>query len=301
MFSQCWRSPHFSQAACVRAALPAILLCLTCSAQAQDVFLPNNTLINYTIPNTVLIVNVGYANQTDLNNQANRTSPTIDLVSGGNVGFLRAYNSSIFNVSGGNIQFLQVRNNTTANVTGGNIGTDLFVLDSSTAFITGGAILEVGALNNSTTNLSGGSIGDDLLASGSSVVNISGGSIGTDLTAFGNSVVNVTGGSIGGGLFAEGNGTLNLFGTGLGDTLVDPLFDNGSESQYALFGTLNDGTNLNGKFAYIENNSNAQVNFFNPTAVPEPGSLALLASVALSSAGYLARRRKAQKANTASK
>src|SRR5207253_2890790 len=95
MFSHCCRLPRLLYVPCVRTALPALLLLgLACSTQAQDVFLPGDTTIDYTIPNTVLIVNVGYANQSDLNNQTNRTNPTIDLVSGGNVGFLRAYNSS---------------------------------------------------------------------------------------------------------------------------------------------------------------------------------------------------------------
>ncbi len=115
------------------AILPAafLLLGLAHTANAQDAYFANNATINYTVNGTAY---VGYANQADLNNGTNPTSPTVALVTGGSIGgYLDARNSSTINVSSGSIaSSLIASESNTVNVSGGSIGGGLYAYDSGT-------------------------------------------------------------------------------------------------------------------------------------------------------------------------
>ena len=123
-------------------------------AHAQTTYFPNDYTISDAVPGAAV---VGFANQNDLHNRTNPTSPTVSLINGGSVLYLLAYNSS------------------TVNVSGGSVGGDLYAFDSSTVNVSGGSINgALDASNSSTVNLSGGSGGRSLFAQDSSVLNIFG-------------------------------------------------------------------------------------------------------------------------------
>ena len=99
-------------------------------AYAQNTFFPNDTTINYAVNTTYSYV--GFASQNDFNNNANPTSPTVNLINSGSVsGYLVAHNFSTVNVSGGSIGIgLYARDSTTVNLSGGNVG-EFLVADHS--------------------------------------------------------------------------------------------------------------------------------------------------------------------------
>ncbi len=238
------------------AALPAALLLMGLAqiVHAQTTYyFPNDTTIDYAVNGYVC---VGYASPNDLHNKTNGTSPTVNLISGSSVHYsLDAYNNSTINISGGDV---------------------------------GGAL---GTADNSVINVSGGNVAGGAFTQNTSTINISGGNI-SDMYIYSGSTINIKGGSIGDFLAAYDNSTLNLFGTGLGDTLINSDVYDGYYSQYALFGVLSDGTNINGESLYIRNRDQVKINFIN--AVPEPGSIALL--VGLASVGLLVRKRHVKRA-----
>ena len=277
------------------AALPATLLLLSLGSlsavHAQNAYLGSNTTID-AAHSVAGYAAIGYGSNADYSTQTNPVSPTVDLVSGGSIG-LEAYvfNSSTFNISGGSVGGSGIRafNSSTVNISDGS-ALSIDVDNSSTLNLSGGNIGAVNAYDNSIVNLSGGTINQTAFAIGSSTLTVSGGSIGSNFLAGGNSVLNFFGGNFGGDFYATENSTLNFFGTGLSDTLTDPNAS-GSYSQYALFGTLSNGTRVNGKYVYLANGSNAQAIFHN-TAVPEASSVISFGILGLGSAGLLARRRK---------
>ncbi len=155
------------------------------------------------------------------------------------------------------------------------------------SLVSGGSVSgDLDVLNNSRVSVSGGSVSGSLFTYNTSVVSVSGGSI-DGLTAFESSVVTISGGSIGGNLNAANSGTLNFFGS-LTDTLV-VSFPSGF-SEYALYGTLADGTPLNGRLISVQDGTGAKFTL-NPAAVPEPGSVALLTGLTMTAAGFLRRRK----------
>ena len=182
-------------------------------------------------------------------------------------------------------------NPTVGLVSGGSVSGLLFVFNSSVINLSGGATSDnLNTYDSSTINLSGSSIGYYLNANNSSTVNFSGGSLGANLSAYDSSTINLSGGSIGGDLYASDASAFSITGSGLTDTLVDA--DVFGYSQYVLDGTLADGTALNGKSLFVQNGTGAAFTFnsVGPSAVPEPGSMALF--VGLAGAGGLMLRKR---------
>ena len=166
---------------------------------------------------------------------------------------------------------------------------------------------------NPTVNLvSGGSVGGYLYAYNSSTVNVSGGSVGNDLVAFSSSTVSVSGGSSN-GLFAYDNSTVSVSGGTFGQSNGINFYDrttgaftligsnltavslgadtNFSGTDYALFGTLQSGTNLSGYKINVQSGARMFTLQNTPAAVPEPGSIALLIGLAVTGAGFAGKRR----------
>lgn len=257
---------HFSTR---HATLPAALLLigLMQTANAQTYVTANTTIDGSFGFNNVV---VGYANQSDLNSQANRKSPTVTIINSGSVANLNAYNSSTVNMNGGSAFSLTAVDNATIVVSGGGITSGLR------------------AGGNSMVTVSGGNIAEGFTADGSSTLNLTGGSIFNDLYSSGSGKLNISGGSIHGNLHTANSSALNLYGM-VTATLTNP--NNNSNSQYTLSGTLSDGNSVNGVLLFIQNGSSARV-AINGFAVPEPGSTALLISMGLTGAGLLARKRR---------
>lgn len=222
-------------------------------AHAQTyTYFPNNATINYAITADETIV--GYASGNFTNGFQVPSSPTVNLVGGGDIGrYLSAFNSSTVNVSGGKVFF------------------SLFAYDTA------------------TINMSGGTTGVGLFAYNTGVINLSGGSIGGTLGTRNNGVINLSGGSVAFELSARNNGVINIFGTNLTSRLIDPNSGGGFSSLYNVSGTLLDGNVLTNKALYVQNGTSARFTLNN---VPEPGFLALLISVIPGTMLLRRRRRK---------
>lgn len=239
-------------------------------AQAQTTYFPSNATINYAVSGNA---RVGYANQADYNNRINPTSPTVNLISGGSISSLYAYNSSSVNMSNGSgVNTVQANDTSTVNINGGSVQVFLH------------------AFNFSMVTISGGSVGGSLSAFNSSTVTMSGGSFlggfGDYLEARNNSTVTMSGGNIPGNLYAVESGVLNFFGWDLVASLFNPN-ENGF-SRYLLSGKLRDGTVLTNKDLYVQNGSNAHFTLNN---VPAPGSL-MVALIGVVPGVLLLRRRR---------
>ncbi len=186
---------------------------------------------------------------------ANRITPTVNLVSGGSIG-----------------NHLYTTNSSTLNVSGGSIGYNLVAYSSSTVNFSGGSTTyELAALDSSKVSMSGGNVGSFLGAYSNSTISVSGGTFGQ---YYGVNFYDSTAGSftlIGNNLTAANLGVGNIFGG----------------TNYALSGTLKNGTNLSG---YVLNLANGSTFTLQP--VPEPGSVALLIGLGVTGAGWVARRRR---------
>ena len=271
-----------------------------------DVFYTTDTTVRASLPEGAYI---GYANYNDLNHRTNPSSPTVTLASGGGFAFLSiVYNNSMVNVSGGFFGGGLVAYNNSAvnlsagfihdtfiaydssavNVSGGSIDSGLITENDTTANISGGSIFTLYTYNRATVNISGGAISGGLNAANNSTVNVSGGAIVDGLSGLDSSIVNIRGGNFSNGLFVLDNSTFNFFGAGLTAPLTDANF--GPYSAYALSGTLTDGTVINQQLL-VQNGTAARF-FLNPSAVPEPGSIALLVSMTAVGAGVLRRKRR---------
>lgn len=240
---------------------------LATAAQTQTVFVTFNSTINFTVAEDVV---VGYGSQEDLDNRVNGTSPILNITGGATLeGYATAFNSSQVNMSSGNVvRDLIASDTSTINLSGGSVDTSLLASDNSRVYITDGSVQSLFALENSIANVSGGSIA----------------------SVYTNSRVNYTGGNVSNGLYASVNGVLHIYGTNLSSVLTNPNANGGSSSLYTLSGTLLDGTSVDGKEVYIQNQSNAR--FFLHNAVPAPSSVAVFLIGALPLGGLALRRRR---------
>jgi hypothetical protein len=234
------------------------------SARADSYF-PTSTTINYAVSGSAYVGQDG---------TGGNSSPTVDLVTGGSTqDGLYLYNSSLLNMSGGIVG---------SNTSGGNRN------------------IEVS--DNASVNLSGGTVGSTIDFDSTGTLNFSGGVVGVTINAIGGTV-NMTGGSAAnvglsdifnlqggtiGSVDAEG-GTLNVYGSGLYDTV-----EAGRSPTYFLYGTLEDGTILNGLEVDTTGGETTTINLFNPTAVPEPSSLVLAVVGALAGLGSVGYRRRGE-------
>jgi len=133
-----------------------------------------------------------------------------EIVSGGSVDDLYAYNFSTVDVSGGDVGKLYGWGSITINVRGGYLG-NLYACGSSPVDISAGNVHSLQTYNSSTTNISSGEI-DSIYATNDSTVDISGGSV-SRLYATGSSMLTFHGRDFGlsSGLSLDGN---RLQGTG---------------------------------------------------------------------------------------
>jgi hypothetical protein len=79
-------------------------------------------------------------------------------------------------------------------------------------------------------------------------------------------------------LSADDAGTIKIYGTGLEAVLIDPSYQD-LYSLYRLTGTLADGSLIDGTHFAIENGTGASYELLPPSAIPEPGTVALLVAL----------------------
>ena len=203
--------------------------------------------------------------------------------------------NSVVNMSGGSIDtFLTLSQQSLVNVSGGSVLSGIG--HGGTLNMSGAASVVSLSLNSSHVNISGGNINsaDFFTSSSGSVATITGGNIA--LLRAKSTLTDISGGT-GGDIIAFGGTTLNFYGMGLGDTLVDSMSSGPPNftlvgdtfSKYALFGNLQSGSSLNGRFLYIPNRETVSTNFIN-AVVPEPGSLALLAGLSVTGSVFMVSR-----------
>ncbi len=218
---------------------------------ATYIYFPVDTVISAIAPDYDAAV-VGYDNNADYLAKKNGTSPTVTYT--GHFGFLDCYNHSVVNMSTGYVNTaLESYDYSIVNMSGGYIQQAALVAHNySTINMSGGASPQTAAAGNSTVNVTGGSPGEHLIAQDSGTVNVSGGRCGYVL-AQDSGVVNVSGGVISGAdsiysktFTATKSGIINFYGTGLGATLIVGS-DVGGYRSYTLYGTLVDGSVINGK------------------------------------------------------
>jgi hypothetical protein len=229
-----------------------------------------------TISGTVQTYNASILNVTGgiLSNAINVLDTSVATINGGSTSSISAFNNSIINLRNGTVDSLYTYS--TANLTGGNINY-LFAASTGTVNIASG------------TTISG-----TLFASDTSTINLSGGVVSGSLYGQNTSIVNLIGGNTN-NVYQYDSNIYNLYGTNLTRTLVstnvtstgavDPIND--LFSQYALGGTLSDGTSLAGKFLFVQNGSTGSFNLL--ASIPEPTTLALLT---LGGIGLLCRKNK---------
>ncbi len=140
--------------------------------------------------------------------------------------------------------------------------------------------------NSSIVDIDAGLLNAGVFVRDSSTINMNSGAVNDSINALNSSIVNLSGGHIKFGLYAENSSTINIFGSNLSTTLVNNNYRN-AYSQYALSGTLRDGTVLTNQNLNIRNGTTARFTLNN---VPAPGSLvtALIGVVP----GVLMRRRR---------
>ena len=294
--------------------LARIILCAALSlsilpcAQAQFTytFFPTNDTINSAITTDFAIVGfAGGSYDDDFNrNFLSPSSPTVHFVdgadmsgemeifhsstvhlSGGSFGSVIAFDSSKVNVSGGSTPFLLAFDTTTVDMTQGSV--DDLECQGNSATIRGGVINTKLVANSSSDSLTGEVLG-------SCIVDVTGGNIIGELDAYNSGILNLYGGQLGGDLYAAFGGTINVFGSGLSASLLDAHYHN-AYSLYSLSGTLADGGVLNNKNLYIMNDgvTYGHSSFsLVPTAVPEPGSVALLLMSTSAVSLFILRRRR---------
>ena len=150
---------------------------------------------------------------------------------------------------------------------------------SSTVTISGGYVSHASAYDTGTLNLLGGSV-EGLRGCDSSTVNMLGGDVGDYVSAQDSSVVNISGGHIYEGLYAKDAGIITIAGSGFNypyGEIPDP--------SGWLTGTLANGDPIGNGFDIYGDASIV-------LAVPEPSSVALLATAAFGLAACVWRRRR---------
>ena len=124
----------------IRLATLAALCLAAHPAAAQTYYYPGNTTINSSVGGDAF---VGYSEAYTL------SSPTVNLVSGGDIGGdLEAYNSSIVNISGGIVDdLLWTFGSSTSNVSSGSVGSYLYITQNSNANVSGGTFGQYEGVN----------------------------------------------------------------------------------------------------------------------------------------------------------
>ncbi len=194
----------------------------------------------------------------------------VDIISGGRIEFLKAYNDSMINISGG------------------EIGARLETWDNSHATISGGLVSGVVTARSSLLTMSSGVVQRSMSCNENSLVNISGGSIGTFsgawLSVHRNSQLLITGGTIDASLSVYDDGQITISGSNFAIDGITVDYGQYYASNYpygkgTLTGTLANGDILDGSFNIYDDAS--------IVLVPEPATILLL-----SLGGLVLRKRK---------
>ncbi len=188
-------------------------------------------------------------------------------------GSVFVYDSSIFNMYGGSIDGdLRALDSSTVNVYGGTVDVDLEAGGSSILNVTGGLFREkISADDEAVVTISGGIIhnddGESLGVHDSAIVSVSGGRFGHDLYVWDSGQLNLSGGTfLSGRLIVHTGGSVDVYGHDL--LLADDL----------LRGTWADGTAVS---LPVWQDPGTTVTLH---AIPEPGTLAGLMSMAVAMA-----------------
>ena len=295
------------------------------AANAQYTYFPNDATVNYVVSSYTTVV--GYASGDLINGFQQPSSPTVNFVTGSRVSDLFSYNSSIVNFDAGGATNLYPRNNSVINIKSGSFytmqsldssvinfsggsSTGPVMVDSQSAFnLSGGTIDSIDIPKSGVVTINGGSVSNGLNAQSNATVTINSGFLKNIVAIRGNSVLNFDGGSTDyelnlydnsiancrGGIFksrlgvatVDNSSTFNIYGNGLSAHLTNPNFT--GYSQYTLIGHLLDGTDATGERVYVRNGTSAKLVVY--SAVPEPGSLALLFGMGTVGVGVLRKRR----------
>ncbi|MBL7107493.1 MAG: PEP-CTERM sorting domain-containing protein [Phycisphaerae bacterium] len=221
---------------------------------------------------------------------------TVNLIFGGEVDHMKAYNNSLVNVFDGLInQSLDALDSSRVNISGGTIMTSVFATSNSQLSISGGLIKSsLNAQCSSQITISSGQIDDHLVAYADSRIFITGGYIGSHLqvnhraevTISGGTIqgfvenngseqITISGGSIGGDIWAgsgsDDEGVITFVGSDFAINGLSVDYGQYFHSDFAsgiLTGTLSNGDTLNNGF-YIHDNAAIVL-------IPEPATLLLL-------------------------
>jgi len=212
-------------------------------------------------------------------NTANDPGTHVDLVDGGEVNMLLAYNNATVTMTGGWADFISCYNDSTINVTGGLA--PLRAHDNSTINISGGdvgaeawgnSIINIydgsnvaaaDAADNGHINIYGGDIYYRVNAGYDSVIDMFGGNFSESIGGYDNSEINVYGGNVYSHISGYGNSEINVYGYDLVLSATGGTYNYGT-----LVGYLQDDTPINVDLK----NSEAYLHI---NLVPEPSMLTL--------------------------
>jgi hypothetical protein len=236
------------------ASIMILLIDSSQKAQAQ-VFINADTIINSTVSQLVIVGQGGHGGV---------TNPTVDIATGANL------QADIYTF-----------NNTTLNVTDGAINAYIIAVNTSTVNVSGGAIKYLTSYDDAIVNMTNGTVSTYLNTIGRSTMTLSGGVVTSNVYTNNNSTFNLRGGSSN-NLYLYNASVFNLYGSNLTSTLIGSNVTSSgalnlgdSFSQYALDGTLLDGTSLTGKSLFVANGSSGSFHLFSSVSAPEPTSIIL--------------------------
>jgi hypothetical protein len=153
-------------------------------------------------------------------------------------------------VAGGSVYTLAAFESSAVTISGGSVGDgNLFPPGSITAY------------DASTVTMSGGEVGGALTAYGSSTVTLTGGAVGSNtrtpwsygLTAFESASVTISGGSVGGALQAYDSSSITIIGAGFAVDGVPVDFGPIAATSGRLTGTLSSGEGIDNAFLRSQN------------------------------------------------
>jgi hypothetical protein len=189
---------------------------------------------------------------------------SVELVDGGSVFNLDAYESSTVTMSGGEVH--------------GGLG----ARDVSHVELEGGSVAgHLTASGSASVSMSGGTLFGSLFASESAVASVAGGVVGSALATYGSAVVTVRGGAVG-YLRADESSIIRVAGSGFAVNGIPVSEGPLQDSAGTLTGTLSSGESINTFFCHSGCSFSPHEQFTGLiTLVPEPDA-ALLPVVALS-------------------
>lgn len=225
----------------------------------------------------------------------------LEIVDGGSIDSIYAFNKSSVTVNGGSITYLLcMRYNSIATVNNGFVES-LAAQYNSTTTVNGGTIKLLSTNHTSTTIIDNGLISNNIQTHDSSEVTVSGGTVNNYIHAYDNSTITISGGATNNTIISHDSGIINIMGgtinsyfraydgtiylygnnfsvnntaLSFGDDLRDygTLGSSGYWLSGPVTGILQDGSLLDTRFS-IWADSDAQI-----IIIPEPATVLLLGS-----------------------